>query len=240
MTVYSLSFVIPCANDDRVKGTVARLEEYAVRKGISCEVIVVGRAKSSWLTDRTTLLKVEPPTKGRCVKRGVLASRGEKIIVCDADLPVKVSDVDRFYNLLDFSDAVIGNRYDNRSVFENPPLLSRKIMSLGFRWILNLLFGLGSLDTQFGVKGFRSDVAKNAFECSYACSPAYDVEIILRVLDDGGKIAWIPVSVTNPSSGVIVFWKVIPHMALDVCRIWLRRSLQVKGGCAGIRRAARQ
>ncbi len=97
----------------------------------------------------------------------------------------------------------MGGRYDDFSSFHVTPPIHRMISRAVFRLVLGSLFNLGHADTLFGVKGFRRNIARHVFEGCCVNSPAYDVEIILRLYDEGRQLICIPVAVMNGRSSVI-------------------------------------
>jgi hypothetical protein len=83
-----LSFVIPVRRDDRVTGTVRRLQAWAVANRLAIELVIIGEQGARGVPPGVTWIERRPARKGRCVRDGVLASHGEVVLVADADLPV--------------------------------------------------------------------------------------------------------------------------------------------------------
>ncbi|MHB8361853.1 MAG: glycosyltransferase, partial [Thermoplasmataceae archaeon] len=86
---------------------------------------------------------------GGAIKRAILASSGEYIILMDADGSSKLSEIVNKIGLLETYDIVNFNRYE---VKENHIPLKRRFASRSFNLLLRGLFGLRVKDTQCGYK----------------------------------------------------------------------------------------
>lgn len=224
-----LSFVVPCANDGRVAKTLVNLKRLGIHDFTSIEMIVCGQAEESWLPNYARLISVAPPKKGKCVRQGVLSTTGSAVIICDADLPVALSEISAFIKNLDSYDAVIGNRRDIYSSVAPKPSFDRKVLSYGFGLIVQIMFGLHGVDTQFGVKALRGTVARDVFRRTYLESAAYDVEVVLELLRQGRRIKWVPVTVKNPPSKTAAAWEMAPGMFRDLLCLWRSRRYNMRG-----------
>lgn len=132
--------------------------------------------------------------KGAAVRTGVLASRGDFVLFCDADLSTPPEFLGAFLEALDQgADVVIGNRKSQAATIERwqPPL--RTWLGLGFTRLANRLMGLSVGDYTCGFKLFRGDAARRIFERSVTSRWSFDVEILALAAHDGLVVREVPV-----------------------------------------------
>ena len=91
---------------------------------------------------------------GGGIKRGILASTGEYLILMDGDGSSSLQNMLRSLELLNKYDIVNFNRYSDA---ENKIPLKRKFASRSFNLILRIVFGIRVSDTQCGYKIMRRD-----------------------------------------------------------------------------------
>jgi hypothetical protein len=192
-----VSFVIPVKNDYRVIESINKIKEYIHSRVITAEVIICGRLGYNPIPEDVRFIKVEPPDKGRCIRTGALASKGNIVILIDSDLPVLLTDIDKVISSAISTDVVFGNRYlpySSRST--NEPLI-RRILSVIFRLLIQLIFQLKGFDTQCGVKAIRKSVKEKLFKHQIVYGFAYDVELAIRTRQLGLNFVQIPVHLKN-------------------------------------------
>lgn len=131
--------------------------------------------------------------KGRAVKEGVLKAKGHYIAFLDADLDLSPAHLKEFLEKMDElkTEAVIGSKLHKDSKVNYPK--RRKIMSFGYYLILLFLFHLPVKDTQTGIKLFRADCLKKLISGVKSTGFAYDIEILAKIAEQGGRIAEMPV-----------------------------------------------
>ena len=114
--------------------------------------------------------------KGYAVKKGVLNSKGEKIIFIDADGSISPKEIPKMLEKLNHYDIVIGNRSSKQSKIEQPGL--RVLTGTVFSIIANIFFPIKTKDTVCGFKGFNKNAAVYLFEKLKSTGWVFDVEII--------------------------------------------------------------
>jgi len=132
--------------------------------------------------------------KGAAVRTGVLATRGDYVLFCDADLSTPPEFLGEFLELIEQgADVVIGNRKSQAATIERwqPPL--RTWLGLGFTRLSNWLMGLSVGDYTCGFKLFRGDAARRIFERSQTSRWSFDVEILALAAQDGLVVREVPV-----------------------------------------------
>jgi hypothetical protein len=215
-----ISFIIPVKRDYRVIQCIVELLAYTSAESLHAEIIVCGELDPGKLTRTTRFINVIPPYKGRCVRKGVLASNGDFIIVCDADFPVLPGDITNLLKNLTNADVSLGNRYLPESHFIIIPPLHRRLISIIFRFLVCLLFGIKNFDTQCGVKAFKRSAALTLFTNQISTSLAYDVQIILFALQQQMQITQVPVHWKSSVSTTINLWIGMPLALIDLFRLW--------------------
>ena len=224
-----VSLVIPAYNEskiisDTLRAVCAKLAELAE----DYEVILVDDGS----TDNTTGLAVScrdshvrlesySPNrgKGRAVRTGMLAARGDIILCTDADLAY---GVDVFGVMLDRfaasgADLVIGSRHLDEEGYRNYPPL-RVLMSKCFGLLSHKISGL-TYDTQCGIKGYRQAAARQIFSRCATDGFSFDFEVLMRAEKLGLKVEEIPVSVVNFRESKVNVVRDSLRMFRDVFRI---------------------
>ena len=132
--------------------------------------------------------------KGAAVRTGVLASRGDLVLFCDADMSTPPETLASFVQATEQgADVVVGNRKSGEAVIERwqPPV--RTWLGLGFTRLANAMTGLSISDYTCGFKLFRGDQARAIFEATEASRWSFDVEILARAARMGLELREIPV-----------------------------------------------
>jgi hypothetical protein len=214
-----ISVIMPIWRDHRAGGSIVALHEWAAKSPWDVEIIACGEQLPGQLLEPARLLHICPAHKGRCVQAGVMASIGSRIIICDADLPVSMSDLDRLVESLDDYDAAVGRRHAAPLGPSRPPLV-RRIASVAFRRMAGILFQFPSeADPQCGVKAFRASAARQVFAALQVRGLAYDVEVMYRLLALRFHTVHVPVHWKYASSTISV-WRDSPRMLADLLRLW--------------------
>lgn len=208
MEQLEVSLVIPVYNEER--RLEPRLSESLNYLGVSLnqpfEIIFVNDGS----TDKTLEILVQTKErfskldikivsyeknqgKGYAVKMGVLESRGEKIIVSDADFSVDLEELNVFLKNLDNFDIVIGSKKHLQTDTLKHQKIPRRVLGLGFTWLSNLVLGLNFTDITCGFRGFRSFVAKDLFSKQVMKRWSYDAEVLFLAKKKKYRTLEIPV-----------------------------------------------
>ena len=128
---------------------------------------------------------------GAAIRRGILASRGERIILFNADL----WDMDFLrdaHQMLARYDIVIASKR-HRDSHDNRPF-NRRLITWSFNMVLRVLFGFTGTDTH-GMKAFRRvTIAPIARRC-LTDREIFDTEVILRAEQAGLTMTELPTTV---------------------------------------------
>jgi dolichyl-phosphate beta-glucosyltransferase len=163
------------------------------------------------------VLRLPHRGKGAAVRAGVLAARGDLLLVTDADLSTPITDLDRLLVALERCDVAIGSRHVAGARVAAPQRLDRRLMGRVFNVLVRALLLPGLRDTQCGVKLFRREVALAVFERCRSDGFAFDVEALALARRFGHHVAEVPVEWRNsPDSRVRplvdmprMFWEVL-------------------------------
>ena len=182
--------VIPILNEARIADFVA-----AVRTTLS------GRPHEILLVNDGAPVSVEGARevpgphrgKGAAVREGILASKGEVVIVVDADLGALLPQLPRFVDLIarEGYGVVIAER--KHQVRQRTPL--RYALSYGLL-LAQRLFVFHSFrfrDTQCGLKAFRGDAVRAIAKKQRVDGGMYDIEYLYAAVRNGMRIAQVPV-----------------------------------------------
>ena len=212
-----LSIVIPAYNEAlRVGRTLEEVRKYAATKPFETEVVLVDDGSGdSTLEIFKEFQRLRPGTqvlsntvnrgKGFSVRRGVLEAQGEVVLFTDADLSAPIEEADKLLAALDSeaADAAIGSRALDRTLIGVRQPWRREYAGRFFNVLVRLFTGLQIHDTQCGLKLFRKDTTRRAFELQRVERFGFDPEVLFLIRHGGGKIVEVPVRWNdNPATKV--------------------------------------
>lgn len=232
-----VSLVIPAYNESKIiQDTLHTVSAKLAELVEDYEVILVDDGSTDNMTglvlgcwDPHVRLESYSPNrgKGRAVRTGMLAARGDIILCTDADLAY---GTDVFGVMLDRfassgADLVIGSRHLDKEGYRNYPPL-RVLMSKCFGLLSRRMSGL-TYDTQCGIKGYRQAAARQIFSRCTIDGFSFDFEVLMRADKLGLKVEEIPVSVINFRESKVHVARDSLRMFRDVFRI--RRAVRKDG-----------
>jgi len=134
--------------------------------------------------------------KGWSIRKGFSYVTGGYVVFLDADFELDPNQIEHFFEMMSSSksDVVIGCKRHPQSKIAYP--LYRKILSIGYFFLVKRLFGLPIRDTQTGLKVFKYEVLEQVMPKLLIKSFAFDLEILVLAFSFGYKIAEAPVIVT--------------------------------------------
>lgn len=235
----ALSVVIPAYNEEKrlrpsLEKVLGFLEARRDAQGDDFELLVVDdgsrddtAAEALAFADRgvRVLALDRNQGKGAALRCGVLESRGDTVLLCDADLSTPIEDLEKLEPHLKGrggeAAAVLGSRAvaDSDVALHQP--LYRELMGKTFNLMIRL-GGVGGIrDTQCGFKLLRGDVARQIFERMVTPGFAFDVELVWLARRLGHEVVEVGVTWRNaPGSSVNVFLDP-PKMLLEIVRFRL-------------------
>ena len=225
-----ISVVISAYNEKKRIGSTLDTALHYMRSGErSFEVLVVDDGSEDGTADYVetrgepelrVLRETENAGKGAAVARGVRASRGEIVLVSDADLSAPIEEIARLEAQLERGyDVACGSSglRDSNIVVRQP--FYRELMGKIFNLVIRALRLTHFRDTQCGFKLFRGQAARNIFSHCRVQRFAFDVEclFVAERLEYGTvevPLVWahVPESRVSPTADA-------PQMFLDVVRM---------------------
>ncbi len=225
----TLSVIVPAFNEElRLAVSLEDILPYLEGRGQTYEVLVVDDGSS----DRTSevarsyeargvrvLRQAENQGKGAALRRGVVESKGDRVLLTDADLSTPISDLERLEPYLEKVPIVVGSRaLPSSEITEHQPWY-RETMGRAFNWLLMRLGMTRITDTQCGFKLLRGDVAREIFPRLTIDGFAYDVELLWAAERLGLEVAAVGVRWANsPTSRVHPLFD-SARMLADVIRL---------------------
>lgn len=212
-----ISIIIAAYNEEkRIIPSLFKIKDYMNNQGMDYEIIVVDDGSS----DRTSevVKEVIPDIphlnvmryevnrgKGYALKTGVLASKGDVVLLSDADLSTPIEELSKLLPLINDNscEVAIGSRALILSDIVKKQPWWRQNMGKTFNKIVKFIVLDDFQDTQCGFKIFSGDIARALFRESVVERFAYDVEILARAKKKGYRIQEIPIRwINSPESKV--------------------------------------
>ena len=205
----SLSIVVPAFNEAlRLGTTLPKILGYLSDNVPESELIVVDDGSTDntaaaarqilSAADRvhTSVLSYQSNLgKGRAVRLGLLASRGEVTLFSDADLSTPITEVPKVVDpiLRDECDIAFGSRALDRTLIGVHQPWRREQGGRVFNLIVRLATGLPFWDTQCGFKAFRMSVCRPIIEGATVDRFGFDVELLYIAYRAGLRLREVPV-----------------------------------------------
>ena len=199
-----LSVIIPAYNEEsRISDTLEHVIAFLNARAYSWEVVVAddgsidatGRlvAQLAEKHPNVRLMSLPHRGKGWAVKNAMLAATGQYRLLCDADLSVKIEEVERFLPpYLDGVDIAVGSREVHGARRIGEPA-RRHLMGRIYNNLVRLLAVPGLKDTQCGFKCFRGGIVPELFRRQTMDGFAFDVEILFLAHKDRLILQEVPV-----------------------------------------------
>jgi glycosyltransferase involved in cell wall biosynthesis len=188
-----LSIVIPAFNEaSRIELALDRVLAFVTERDLKSEILVVddGSADSTALIvqryiaahpgGRVQLHRMgQNRGKGAALRKGVIASRGSRVLVMDADLATPIEMLDRLWSALDEgAEVAIGSRATSGSSIRRSQSALRVLFGrAGNLWIQALAVP-GVHDTQCGFKLFDGEWGRRIWKMSREDRFGVDVEVL--------------------------------------------------------------
>lgn len=168
--------------------------------------------------------------KGHAVRFGMAKASGDIIAFIDAGMDINPNGISMLLEHFEWykADIIVGSKLHPVSKVKYP--WQRRILSVGYRVLVKLLFGLSVSDTQVGIKFFKRKVLEDVLPRLLVKRYAIDIEILAiahhlgykRIYDAPIQLdfKYISSSITSKN-----FWKVIVYMLWDTLAIFYRLKI---------------
>jgi dolichyl-phosphate beta-glucosyltransferase len=226
-----LSIVVPAYNEEKnILNAIKRIDKFFKKK--KYELIIVNDGskdateklvEEAAKTNKKIRLVNNPENRGKgyAIKNGVMHSKGEEILMIDADLSMSVSEYNKLEWFLRKGNSIcIGSKRIYGSKIKRP--LYRRIPGFIFGLLVNILLVPGIRDTQCGFKLFDAMAAKEVFKEQKVEGFSFDAEILYIAKKKNILIKEVPISLSGNlrESKVNVFTDSF-RMLFDLIRIRL-------------------
>jgi dolichyl-phosphate beta-glucosyltransferase len=238
MPEFFLSVIIPAYNEgERIGATLDKVREYLASKRFIAEVVVVDDGSTDNTAGLLRAVEARWPKfriltntvnrgKGFSVRRGVLEAKGSLILFTDADLSGPIEEADKLMAALESAqaDAAVASRALNRSLVGVRQPWRREYAGRFYNVLVRLFTGLRIRDTQCGLKLFRRDSTRHAFESQQVTGFGFDPELLFLIERRGGRVVEVPVRWNDNPATKVHFLRDSARMFLDlVALLWRAR-----------------
>lgn len=230
-----LTVVIPAYNEERrIVPTLESVKDYCISNFFLSEIIIVNDGSGDGTTavvenyiqnnrNKKIVWKLVNFTsnhgKGFVVRRGALASCGEYILLMDADSSIPISELDKLWKYRLNFDLVIGSRFINTKRHRSQKITRMIISQLG-NILSKTLFGLQFSDTQCGFKLINSTLAKRIFPKLTMNHFAYDIEMLVRAIDNNNKIKEVSIIWRDVESSTVTIFHSAWMALIELLKFW--------------------
>ena len=118
--------------------------------------------------------------KGAAIREGVMRATGDAVVFIDADGATPISELPKMIDALKSADIGIGNRWISGAHVHKSTVL-RHFAGWVYKQYMSL-FGLGSIDTMCGFKGYKTDIGRALFTDLLENRWLFDTEIAYKAI----------------------------------------------------------
>jgi dolichyl-phosphate beta-glucosyltransferase len=230
------SIIVAAYNEEkRIIPSLFAIRDYCVAENMDYEIIVVDDGSTDKTRGGSTEKIPEIPHlrvigydtnmgKGYALRTGVLASKGDMVLLTDADLSTPIEELSKLSHLVhnNACDIAIGSRALALSQIRKKQPWWRQGMGKLFNKIVKILVIDDFDDTQCGFKLFRGEIARSLFKEARVNRFAYDVEILALAKRNGYRIREVPIIWMNSLQSKVNPIKDSVQMFFDLLRIRTR------------------
>lgn len=200
-----VSIVIGALREEkRIEKTLKKLREHLVHNGLlkTTEIVVVaadGGDRTIEIVEgmlktypRHQIIKPGKPVgKGRDIKLGMLAAKGDIVIFMDADLATPLHHIDDAISLINHkaADIVIGIRNIRKMHSSKSRFLVSVLGNLAFSFVS----GRYIPDTQCGFKAFNKRAVRQCFRRQTIMDWSFDMELLIIAFSQALSVAQLPI-----------------------------------------------
>lgn len=234
--MHNVSIIIPFFNEqNRILKSLKILKNYLI-KNPKTEVILVNDGSTD-LTNKfickfknkyKNKLKIKyiyykkNIGKGYAIKKGILNSKNNWILICDADMSVLPNQLNIWFKkkfINNNNTAYFGSRSHKYSKISSTFL--RELLGVFFKILIKILFGIKIKDTQCGFKLFNSKYIKSIIKNLKSYRFSFDVELVLLLKKKNISIKELPLMWNHKEGSRLNIILDTPKMFFDIIKIKL-------------------
>lgn len=190
MEIGLLSIIVPCFKQEKtIAKDLKRIYEVLQKLRYPSEIICVVDGKVDKTFENANRFAKNHPNvkvigyetnrgKGYAVRFGIGQSKGDIVGFLDSGMDINPNGLAMLLEHFEWynADVIVGSKRHPVSKVEYP--WQRKILSMGYQFLVFILFGLKIRDTQVGMKFFKRQVLERVMPRLLVKTFAFDVEIL--------------------------------------------------------------
>jgi dolichyl-phosphate beta-glucosyltransferase len=232
-----LSILIPAYDESaRIGPTLERLLAALASQPLTWEILVADDGSADDTAAIVAAIAAREPRvavrsfphrgKGATVRDGLLAVRGARRFLCDADLSMPPEQIGRFLDVVPSQcDIGIGSREGPGAVRIGEPL-HRHLLGRVFNALVRAMVLPGIQDTQCGFKLFTAEAAEAVLPLTAIEGWSFDVELLACARAQGWRIREVPIEWHYGQASRL---RVLPH-SIEMLRDLRRVRAKVRQG----------
>lgn len=229
----TLSIIIPVYNEEiRLKKTFSALKDFLDEKLFKEVQIVFVNDGSTDKTEDVVKAFCYPGVsvdyvsykdnrgKGYAVTRGMIASKMDYALMCDADISTPFFEIKKFISYInDDKDIIIGTRKSRDAEVVVPQSIIRRNLGKVYTILANILTKQSVSDFTCGFKVFSKKARNIIFTRTIIERWSYDVEILLIAKKYNLRVFEVPVRWYNDQNTRVKLHKDILRSLTDIFKI---------------------
>ena len=237
--MYNLSIIIPLYNEEKrlKKSLISLIKFIKIKPKKKIEIIFVSDGStdstnkiiSLFIKENKKILEsflikyAKNVGKGYAVKKGILKSKNDWILICDADMSVNPNQFNIWYQnkkIIDKNKAYFGSRRHEKSNVKSS--IVRKTLGLIFILFIRILLNIRLKDSQCGFKIFHRSYALKIFKKISSFRFAFDIELTILLTKFKINIIELPLKWVHQDGSKLSLFYDIPKMIYDIFIIKLK------------------
>lgn len=225
-----ISIVIPVHNEGKILSeNLQKIANYLSSLGLEYELVVIENGSSDNTlvaanaaagdNARIKVLSIPEKDLGIALKKGLLSAGGEYLIWYPIDLSVGFAYIPKSLEDIKDNDIIVGSKVVKGAIDDRP--VGRRIYSLLYNFLVNLLFNLNIGDTQC-VKTFKRASALPVVEKVSSGGIVFEVELLYKAKKSGLRVKEVPVEVRDVRRDSKINFRVIGKAFRDLLKLRTR------------------
>lgn len=167
--------------------------------------------------------------KGYAVRYGMVRAKGDIVAFVDAGMDLNPNGLSMMLEHFEWynADIIVGSKRHPVSKVDYP--WQREILSLGYQFLVGILFGLKIRDSQVGMKFFRKKVLEDVLPRLLVKKYAFDIELLAVAHYLGyQRIFEAPINIVWKEETSVLFkslWKTVMAMFFDTLAVFYRLKI---------------